>query len=91
MARGRESWVRFPEVRAAPDREAEAMATGIRTSGRPLRRNRKNVRRATRAALIVGAVKARKTGTRTRQRRAAAAELQMKKGKPLRKARARAR
>ena len=57
---------------------------------------RKNVRRAKRAALIVGAVKARKAakaGQTSRQRRGAEPmnEMDMKKAKPMRKARARAR
>lgn len=67
------------------------MATGSRTSNRSVGRSRKNVRRVTRAAAIVGAVKAGKAAT-TRQRRAEAAGMGMKKpAKPMRKARARAR
>ena len=46
---------------------------GQRRAAGPVRGTRKNVRRAKRAALIVGAVKARKraTATATRRRRAA--------------------
>ena len=55
----------------------------------PVRGTRKSVRRAKRAAVIVGAVKARKRAT-TRRRRAAAAvmaEAPMKAAKTPRKAR----
>ena len=65
---------------------------GQRRAAGPVRGTRKNVRRAKRAALIVGAVKARKraTATATRRRRAAAAvmvEAPMKAVKTPRKAR----
>jgi hypothetical protein len=52
-------------------------------------RTRKNVRRAKRAALIVGAVKARKAATRRRRASAVAAEapMKMKSAKAPRKAR----
>ena len=56
----------------------------------PVRGTRKSVRRAKRAAVIVGAVKARKRVTATRRRRAAAAvmaEAPMKTAKMPRKAR----
>ena len=58
----------------------------------PVRGTRKSVRRAKRAAVIVGAVKARKRVTATRRRRATAtaavmAEAPMKAAKMPRKAR----
>ena len=48
---------------------------GQRRAGGPVRGTRKGVRRAKRAAVIVGAVKARKRATATRGRRAAAAVM----------------
>jgi len=46
---------------------------GPRRARGPVNSRRKNVRRAKRAAVIVGAVKARKRATATRRRRAASA------------------
>ena len=69
-------------------RRTGTRTVGQRRAGGPVRGQRKAVRRAKRAAVIVGAVKARKAATRRRRAAATvAAEAPIKRGKAPGKAR----